>query len=340
MEKMSIKNAAPRVQEVICNPLPAPVNSDDVKAVVQAAKGEEVDIDTLLPVANRASSGASPEDTYTIVWGPDGPLGLTVDAIPNSTGAYIKRTTGSGAAAHLTEDSVGDEMTHINTIDVRQMEFSRIVAYLKKVPRSVSLRFRKDSIQGRSSAIHSRSSSKISTRTAPPISVPPFAASLPSQSRQYELNWTEGSLGLSLHAADDKSDYPYITRVTGVGCAAHLPSTAAGDQLRSINGSDCHASKCTFNDVMDQLKKLPKPILLRFAIAVEDPLRPLSRQVSSSSSVHNGNEDDSTCNQLHTPFIGAPKLSTGRRQKIVKQLKKYNNIYLSLFTRTISLFYH
>ncbi|OQS07539.1 hypothetical protein THRCLA_00451 [Thraustotheca clavata] len=307
----------------------------------QPASTKDVEVDIDVPLPNDAG-------TYTVVWGPEGPLGLTIDAIPHETGAYIKRTSGMGAAAHLTEDCIGDEMTHINTIDVRQMEYTRIVAYLKKVPRPVTLHFKADNIHRASTSSNSGGAAQL--RTAPSASVPApnltpqivrATSTTTSQSKYYELTWAEGSLGLSLHGADEKSEYPYITRVTGVGCAAHLPSTVAGDQLRAINGHSCHTSKCTFNDIMDQLKTLPKPIVLRFAARNQEASRPqasvpsppppshdklLVRQPSalqSYSENRNGHHDDEPQgNQLHTPFLGAPKLSTGRRQKIVKQLKK------------------
>ncbi|OQR97922.1 hypothetical protein ACHHYP_09425 [Achlya hypogyna] len=319
------------------------------KAASPPPAKKKADVEVDIDVPHPADAG-----TYTIEWGPDGPLGLTIDAIPHETGAYIKRTNGTGAAAHLTDDCIGDEMTHINTIDVRQMEYARIVAYLKKVPRPVTLHFHRDNIHRASSSGGGNTMNTM--RSNPSASVPVAATTAPaaplnratsapqSQSRHYELTWTEGSLGLSLHGADEKSEYPYITRVTGIGCAAHLPSSVAGDQLRAINGHSCHASKCTFNDIMDQLKTLPKPIVLRFLAHQEAPRpqpqpqqlqhheapRPppsneklLVRQPSALQSYGEGRAaDDEHGNQLHTPFVQAPKLSSGRRQKIVKQLKK------------------
>ncbi|RHY60766.1 hypothetical protein DYB26_000168 [Aphanomyces astaci] len=315
-----------------------------------APQGDEVDID--VPVSSAAA-------TYSVVWGADGPLGLTIDAIPHATGAFIKRSNRTGAASHLSEDCIGDEMTHINDIDMTQMDYNRIVTYLRKVPRPVTLRFKKDSIVGRDSmsaaapSVSTPTNRLSSSRPATSTSGPAKATS------QYDLAWTEGSLGLSLHAADDKSEFPYITRVTGVGCAAHLPSSVVGDQLRYINAMSCHSSRMTFNDIMEMLKSLPKPIQLRFHKGGSDDT---TKQTSSlavqshtgngayngaapSSSNHNGNksllstgngtfnsvngsyntggdDDNATTHNMLTPFAGAPKLSTGRRQKIVKQLKK------------------
>ncbi|KAF0698210.1 Aste57867_11195 [Aphanomyces stellatus] len=334
----------------------------------------EIDID--LPV----SGGSSPSTFYSIVWG-EGPLGLTIDSIPHATGAFIKRSSGAGAAAHLSEDCIGDEMTHINDIDVTQMDYTRIVSYLKKVPRPVTLRFKKDTIVGRDSVVAAPSRNSgggnASNRNMRPDSSTSVASVLRTDSSnggggmrqessttvvasssRYELTWTEGSLGLSLHAADDKCEYPYITRVTGVGCAAHLPSSVAGDTLRYINGNSCHTSRMTFNDIMDMLKTLPKPIQLRFQKSGDDvPSSASSRgpaprsnsggvstqpaangngAVNGGPSLGNnvgigngsfntgGGDDDptSSSHNMLTPFAGAPKLSSGRRQKIVKQLKK------------------
>ncbi|EQC41493.1 hypothetical protein SDRG_01460 [Saprolegnia diclina VS20] len=383
--------------------LPLPVPAPDVvverkpksKPAPEPVKKPKAEVEVDIDVPQPADAG-----TYTIVWGPDGPLGLTIDAIPHETGAYIKRTNGTGAAGHLTDDCIGDEMTHINTIDVRQMEYTRIVAYLKKVPRPVTLHFKADNIHRSSSSSNSggvntlraapSASMPVQTTTSaptpsmqPPASLPRGASGSSSSRQYYDLNWAEGSLGLSLHGADDKSEYPYITRVTGVGCAAHLPPSVAGDQLRAINGHSCHTSKCTFNDIMDQLKTLPKPIVLRFqtqktsspppqeasrsyqqappqyesqrsyqqpqsyqqppqqsyqqppqqsyqqAPVQHDAPRPqptneklLVRQPSALQSYGESSHDDAGGNQLHTPFLQAPKLSSGRRQKIVKQLKK------------------
>ncbi|KAF0741782.1 hypothetical protein AaE_008655, partial [Aphanomyces astaci] len=159
-----------------------------------APQGDEVDID--VPVSSAAA-------TYSVVWGADGPLGLTIDAIPHATGAFIKRSNRTGAASHLSEDCIGDEMTHINDIDMTQMDYNRIVTYLRKVPRPVTLRFKKDSIVGRDSmsaaapSVSTPTNRLSSSRPATSTSGPAKATS------QYDLAWTEGSLGLSLHAADD-----------------------------------------------------------------------------------------------------------------------------------------
>ncbi|RHY24729.1 hypothetical protein DYB32_008718 [Aphanomyces invadans] len=356
----NLPSPAPEVPVVAPPPPPAPTdcvrsNQSAVTSSVrsspppsskwlQQTNGEEVDID--VPPA--------PASTYSVVWGADGPLGLTIDAIPHATGAFIKRSNHTGAAAHLPEDCVGDEMTHINDIDVTQMDYSRIVTYLRKVPRPVTLRFKKDSIVGRDSVSNApgiqTQTTRLSASTGAPVMRSASANSIQTPGNQYDLSWTDGSLGLSLHAADDKSEYPYITRVTGVGCAAHLPSTVVGDQLRYINSSSCHSSGMTFNDVMEMLKTLPKPIHLRFQKTDEKPLAPRSHSgngtyppvnhsttlssnhstlLSNGTTLHpangsfnSGGDDDSTAHNMLTPFAGAPKLSTGRRQKIVKQLKK------------------
>ncbi|KDO34776.1 hypothetical protein SPRG_00837, partial [Saprolegnia parasitica CBS 223.65] len=245
--------------------LPLPVQAPEVvverkpksKPAPEPVKKPKAEVEVDIDVPHPADAGM-----YTIVWGPDGPLGLTIDAIPHETGAYIKRTNGTGAAGHLTEDCIGDEMTHINTIDVRQMEYTRIVAYLKKVPRPVTLHFKADNIHRSSSSSNSggvnnmlrsapsaslpvQTSASAQTSAQPPASLPRGISSSSSSRQYYDLNWAEGSLGLSLHGADEKSEYPYITRVTGIGCAAHLPPSVAGDQLRAINGHSCHMSKCT-----------------------------------------------------------------------------------------------
>jgi len=281
------------------------------------------------------------------------------------------------------------------------MEFSKVVAFLKKVPKPVTLLFRPAQINERSSFIRQNSGPSDqpalgSIDRAQDSLLRINSTSSIRNSNQYELNWQEGSLGLSLHAADETSDYPFITRVTGIGCAAHLPNSVLGDQLVSINGSSVSSRRCTFLEVMDKLKTLPKPVSLKFMSrdaqqlsrsasstngrsggidssrrALDDMDRRIpnnsnhtlrskeSRSYDSSRSamdfgremrrngsremdkhaglVSNGSSrnilasdrgleshggDDTKFSQLHTPFLGGPKLSSGRRQKIVKQLKK------------------
>ncbi|GLD94263.1 hypothetical protein PINS_up002874 [Pythium insidiosum] len=336
-------------------------------------------------------------DNYKIVWG-DGPLGLTIDALPGNTGAYIKRIATQGAAARLSQDCIGDLLTHINDLDVGRIAFQDIVSHLKSAPRPVTLFFRRRSGSERrllsqsSSAVSSSSGSSSSSAAAQRNrhSEAPVQTRRPEENglQYYNVVWQEGSpLGLSLRGADSTCDYPYITRVTGSGSAAHLPSSVVGDCLVSVDGRSVHVRDKTFDEVMSMLKNMPKPVTLRFqsragetqrggsggaghhdpralqnqtsqawrqqrggdmghpapspmppqqssslptpgSVFASSALRPngaMSRSFVTQTSeraldVAAGNEEKFS--SIQAPFLVQNKLSTGRRQKMLKGLKK------------------
>ncbi|KAL3674567.1 hypothetical protein V7S43_000515 [Phytophthora oleae] len=222
----------------------------------------------------RQVSREAPSDVYKVVWG-SGPLGLTVDAKPTATGAFIKRIASQGAAAHLSQDCVGDDVTHINDMDVSRVAFQDIVAHLKNVPRPVTLFFRRKAAQPQ----HERHGSYSSTSSG--SSSIHYETPTPSHSRKaalaaagedngvqfYNLVWQDGTpLGLSLRGADNTCEYPYITRVTGTGSAAHLPQTALNDCLISVDGRSVHMRDKSFEEVMTLLKVMQKPLTLKFQV--------------------------------------------------------------------------
>lgn len=221
----------------------------------------------------RQVSREAPSHVYKVVWG-SGPLGLTVDAKPH-TGAFIKRIASHGAAAHLSQDCIGDDVTHINDIDVSRVAFQDIVAHLKNVPRPVTLFFRRKATQSHHNRHNSCSSSSGGSSSVQ------YDAPTPSHSRKaalaaagedsgvqyYNLVWQDGTpLGLSLRGADETCDYPYITRVTGTGSAAHLPQSAMNDCLISVDGRSVHARDKSFEEVMTLLKVMQKPLTLKFQV--------------------------------------------------------------------------
>ncbi|CAH0481048.1 unnamed protein product [Peronospora belbahrii] len=182
-------NAPVHVSSSVPTPLPAPAPSSHATEIVRHVSRE------------------APSDVYKVVWG-SGPLGLTIDAKPE-TGAFIKRIASQGAAAHLSQDCVGDDVTHINDMDLSRVAFPDIVAHLKNVPRPVTLFFRRKTAQRHGS--HSPNSDRNS-----PVQ---YNSSTPSHNRAaavatagegsgaqfYNVVWHDGTpLGLSLRSADSE----------------------------------------------------------------------------------------------------------------------------------------
>nr|CCA23788.1 conserved hypothetical protein [Albugo laibachii Nc14] len=347
--------------------------------------------DTAIEVDRTPLSSGGKEankEVYSILWG-SGSLGLTIDAIPHTSRAYIKRIASQGAAAHLTNKCLGDELTHINEMDVRSWEFPEIVSQLKTVPRPVTLHFVHSNRSNLSASCISSTSSKNSlserhsdaSQNISPNSVPPNRND--SSKRYYNLVWQDGlPLGLSLRSADSTSQYPYITRVTGTGCASHLPATVSGDALISVDGRSVHEQDKTFDEVMTLLRNMPKPLNLRFEargsahrcasssnlagnrkqqrpVLETPPRKPLSEDgtswkqqnrapnfvstfsggfaasstsvsksgntFSSSSVSHTSsspNTEEEKLTNIQAPFLVQNKLSTNRRQKMLKGLRK------------------
>jgi C-terminal processing protease CtpA/Prc len=330
------------------------------------------------------------KDVYEITWG-TGPLGLTIDASPNNAaGAYIKRMAAQGAASQLSQDCIGDVLIYINDKDTTRIMFQDIVDHLKKCPRPVKLVFQRKSKIVASSTSHTQAG-----RLTDTVSKPGRAISNHEGPHYYNLVWQDGtSLGLSLRAADHTCDYPFITRVTGSGSAAHLPDSVVGDCLVSVEGRSVHTRDRSFEDVMAMLKAMPKPITLKFqarnknsasrvgssanprmspapsvpyrsdvrqnstqpksrgsAGAVVPPPAPFENPYSmlqpdfgrsQSSSVQQSRQgsnnrsfggsdraldissavDEEKFSSIQAPFLGQAKLSAGRRQKMLKGLKK------------------
>lgn len=254
------------------------------------------------------ASSAFP-NAYQVVW-VEGPLGLTIDATANGSGAYIKRLGISGATASLTPTVIGDRLVEIAGSNVMDMDFSTIVAYLKAVQRPVRLRFVPDNLH-----LEPRQSTMMNHRrqSAPVVQSPaPLAA-------EYQVEWTGGALGLSLHAGETHDALPYIRRLTGTGCAAHLPPSCVGDVLVSVNGESIQGRE--FLQVMDILKKIPKPVYLLFRPQTPD-IRRQSLQQQPPASASSNEQTPFTSSQLHTPFLGGPQLSNRRHQRIVQSVKK------------------
>nr|CCA15182.1 hCG1784313 putative [Albugo laibachii Nc14] len=303
-------------------------------------------------------------DVYNLVWG-SGPLGLTIDTIPNHKIAYIKRIGNEGAASTLTQDCIGDELTHINELNIRHLDFPQVIQQLKIVPRPVTLRFRKDESAHNTAAPPAPYANHQHPYQHHPGNVLP-----PSMTGAlYEVIWHEGHpLGLSLHSADEYSEFPYITRVTGTGSAAHLPNSVVGDRLISVLGYSVHCRDRSFDEMMNMLKTMPKPMSLKFDSTsgimphaepaepalttssqdLHQPEQVVSRRISPlerrrdepKEKTHDDTTQSSSTNALlkqdsnrsvveeekfstmHAPFLVQNKLSTNRRQRMLKGLKK------------------
>lgn len=212
----------------------------------------------------RQVSREPPSDVYKVVWG-SGPLGLTIDANLQGPGAFIKRIASQGAAAHLAQDCIGDDVTHINDMDVTHVMFEDIVSHLRSVARPVTLFFKRKSAQDKRS---SGGSSPIQYDVPTPSHSRKAAAAAAGEDNGvqfYNVVWQDGTpLGLSLRGADATCEYPYITRVTGTGSAAHLPQSVMNDALISVDGRSVHVRDKSFEEVMTLLKVMQKPVTLKF----------------------------------------------------------------------------
>lgn len=269
------------------------LDSATMHAHVRASSGNELARTMPLPVPAPAAGvqvvREQPRDNYKVIWG-SGPLGLTIDAIPGSSGAYIKRISSQGAAAQLSQDCTGDELTHINDMDVTRIVFQDIVAHLKNVPRPVTLFFRRRGVVADKSRAQAQAQARISETPAPGRRGP--EPSNTSGVHYYNVVWQEGTpLGLSLRGADATCEYPYITRVTGSGSSAHLPDSVVNDCLISVDGRSVHMRDKTFDEVMSMLKAMQKPLTLKFQSRNTAMARP-----SSSSNLHGAMQSGSGYN--------------------------------------------
>ncbi|KAF1333722.1 putative pdz-domain-containing protein, partial [Globisporangium splendens] len=250
--EVTVQRSAPA--RVPSTPLISRSSLDSVATSSSSRGNGSNDFSKTMPLPSHAPAH-NQGDSYKVVWG-DGPLGLTIDAIPNSSGAYIKRISSQGAAANLSQDCTGDELTHINDMNVSTVVFQDIVAQLKNVPRPVTLYFRRR-------GSNARPQSRLSESPVPGRKL--SARDEPGAIHYYNVVWQEGTpLGLSLRGADTSCEYPYITRVTGSGSAAHLPNSVINDCLISVDGRSVHVRDKSFEEVMNMLKVMQKPLTLKF----------------------------------------------------------------------------
>lgn len=267
-----------QVMRVASQPVMARGSLDSATASTFSRGSNE--LSRTMPLPSAAPVAQQP-DNYKIIWG-SGPLGLTIDAIPNSSGAYIKRISSQGAAAQLSQDCTGDELTHINDMDVGRIVFQDIVAHLKNVPRPVTLFFRRRGTTAVKSRAQAQAQARLSDSPAPGRK--PSARDEHGGIHYYNVVWQDGTpLGLSLRGADNTCEYPYITRVTGSGSSAHLPDSVINDCLISVDGRSVHMRDKTFDEVMGMLKAMQKPLTLKFqsrGLSMQ-PQRP-----GSSSNLH------------------------------------------------------
>ena len=78
----------------------------------------------------------------------------------------------------------------------------------------------------------------------------------------YQVDWKEGPLGLTIIPGIHSGDLPVIKRVTGKGTSSGVEFAQVGDYLISVQKKP--TSGLTFEDIVDLLKTLPKPIYLQF----------------------------------------------------------------------------
>ena len=285
-----------------------------------------------------------PSRTYSVLWSDGMPLGLTVDAIASGKGAYIKRLSsnvGVMAASHLPSEVIGDRLIKIQGQSVEDATFPDIVAKLKQCAKPVTLTFFPDMVHEQPKPDTFKRYSSFSAAVVDPL--------------LYEVEWTDGPLGMALHEGDTPERTPYIGRLTGSGCARHLSNEIVGDVLVSINGMDIRNQP--FLQVMHALQGTPKPLTLQFRKWVRKPAGLNSRQSSSTLASQNtmanppriGNRRTSMptipsqpaasgaissttgssttpaeaqYSELHTPFLSDTQFSGRRHQHIVQSVKK------------------
>lgn len=181
-------------------------------------------------------------DEYQVVWD-KGPLGLTIDTTQRAVGAFIKQIREDGEAAYLSGDCIGDDLIRVNGVDVTRAPFKDIIAFVKSSSRPTRLEFRHR---------HTSRSADIGREVG-------------DGGHYYTVVWQHYEpLGLTFRGPDETSEFPYISRVKGVGSSARLPQSAENDRLVLVNGQSVHRDEKTFGEVMAMLKTTKKPLTLTF----------------------------------------------------------------------------
>ncbi|KAG6572776.1 putative PDZ-domain-containing protein [Phytophthora cinnamomi] len=317
--------------------------------------------DKLLSINGRAIDDCRPipenckVHDYTVTWS-NGPLGVTLkdDCATQKIPIVNRLTKKAGSVAVKQNIAIGDVLVAINNIDTIQLGCSLSMSILKKVQLPAKLRFRGVGGSAPGAPSNNNSAPEVPPRSSVTVSRAPslkpenisiderapsvmnFSMSM-SRPSKYTVNWGEGPLGLTIIPGLNEGDLPVIKKVTGTGTSVGIDKAQVGDFLESMNGIE--TSTMHFEDVVSYLKTAPKPVLLRFRAALdEDEARArlhivvmnsnnLSRSVVSSGSdrglgagVTPGNADKFS--SIQAPFLVQNKLSTGRRQKMLKGLKK------------------
>ena len=348
----SVNSSRPSVNSdrVSVNSSRPSVNSDRVSVDsngVSVVDSDRATIGSRVSGRKESASPSEPPQLYEVIW-KEGPLGLTIDIISNSRGAFIKRialTGGISAASELTPDAVGDRLVSIQGQSVEDVIFTDIVAQLKQNAKPITLTFAPDSLTGQmtSPALYHRSTS--STVTRPAVSrrstEPLVLTQKLSPPTTYVIEWTDGSLGMALHEGPTPATSPFVGRLTGGGCAKDLQHDGVGDVLSQINGSSIQ--HLSFKEVMEFLKNSPKPISLTFLRNMAAVHRRLSLGFTSpppptrltsmpildegeppaplGDSLENSSSEE-RYSQLHTPFSDNSRMSTRGHQQIRNRLKK------------------
>ncbi|RHZ21811.1 hypothetical protein DYB37_001577 [Aphanomyces astaci] len=220
------------------------------------------------PASGQTTSQVLPPGEFQVTWR-DGKLGVRIHCDPDGR-AMVRERTEPTTDPDLAQIQAGDELAFVNGLRVRTIGYSDALVEMKK-PKPIQLRFRRRRV---SSSAHLDTA----TPSAPAPASEPAEVDLdcvyPSvesprqslavvaavQDEMYSVDWTGGSLGISLRM-NDQSEI-FIAQLTGRGLALECPEMAVGDLLVGVMGVP--TTPLGLAGTVDFLKCIQKPAVLTF----------------------------------------------------------------------------
>ncbi|RQM19932.1 hypothetical protein B5M09_002334 [Aphanomyces astaci] len=229
--------------------------------------------------SDQTTSQMLPPGEFQVTWR-DGKLGVRIHCDPDGR-AMVRERTEPTTDPDLAQIQAGDELAFVNGLRVRTIGYSDALVEMKK-PKPIQLRFRRRRVS---------SSTRLDTATppsAPASALEPAEVDLDSvypsvesprqslavaaavQDEMYSVDWTGGSLGISLRM-NDQSEI-FIAQLTGRGLALECPEMAVGDLLVGVMGVP--TTPLGLAGTVDFLKCIQKPAVLTFLRRTSNALPP------------------------------------------------------------------
>ncbi|RHZ15419.1 hypothetical protein DYB31_000511 [Aphanomyces astaci] len=229
--------------------------------------------------SGQTTSQMLPPGEFQVTWR-DGKLGVRIHCDPDGR-AMVRERTEPTTDPDLAQIQAGDELAFVNGLRVRTIGYSDALVEMKK-PKPIQLRFRRRRVS---------SSTRLDTATppsAPASALEPAEVDLDSvypsvesprqslavaaavQDEMYSVDWTGGSLGISLRM-NDQSEI-FIAQLTGRGLALECPEMAVGDLLVGVMGVP--TTPLGLAGTVDFLKCIQKPAVLTFLRRTSNALPP------------------------------------------------------------------